>query len=237
MPHGTFGGNLNPCVAIPCPVVPGAAPSSPSSWAAWPPPDCVGAEVHLWMCALCIRSRPLRHRGVSRSISFESLPPLRGSWTIVAGDFNCCALGDGRLDLTDGSLQLDISAESEAVGPELPLPHVDPGYSATAYVTHGACFRQRTSAGAPRRRHLCRLHCAGIVSRPPIGVCSSRGRVLPGPRPPQADYPTAGIRPPAPPRRARSHVSRTSAMTFTLLAGFCPRCIDPEFHRARRPSR
>lgn len=41
---------------------------------------------------------------------------MRIACTVRAGGLNCCAPREGRLDLSDGSLQLDVSAESEAVG-------------------------------------------------------------------------------------------------------------------------
>lgn len=44
---------------------------------------------------------------------------------MAAGDFSWCAPGEGRLDLSDGSPQLDISAESEAMGAELLLTNAN----------------------------------------------------------------------------------------------------------------
>lgn len=47
---------------------------------------------------------------------FRAVALLREACTILWGDFNCCAAGEGRMDLQIGSIQSDVSLEAEAVG-------------------------------------------------------------------------------------------------------------------------
>lgn len=49
----------------------------------------------------------------------DALSPLRIACTVIAGDLKRCAPGEGRLDLSDGSLPLDVSIESAVVGTTL----------------------------------------------------------------------------------------------------------------------
>lgn len=47
----------------------------------------------------------------------EAVAPLQEACTVILGDFNCCAAGEGRMDMQSGSVHLGVSPESEAVGP------------------------------------------------------------------------------------------------------------------------
>lgn len=46
----------------------------------------------------------------------DALSDMSTDCTIIAGDFNCCALGEGRHDLQDARIHLDLSVEAEAFG-------------------------------------------------------------------------------------------------------------------------
>lgn len=177
--HGTLGG---PLLAAPCPAVRRAHLHQCRRGS-----RCDGQTSQRWSPSVGrSAASPVASRIRRLRLARESLASLREACTVMAGVFNCCALGEGHLSLHDGSLQLDISAKSDVIGTEFSDTTTVVAVGHARIQTRGGSLqllsrtdRELVNTPAPRQWRPCRLHRAGPLPRPPAGSRPDRGQHLP----------------------------------------------------------